>query len=92
MRCSSHESNRLLWSYTHPTFASVSQIDVTFDVCTACRNMDFNGLPNPISLSYEELARIVHVFAQLGIQKVRITGGEPTMRADICTLCKSMSD
>ena len=41
-------------------------------------------------LSYEEIARIVHVFAQLGIQKIRLTGGEPTMRADICTLVASL--
>ena len=41
-------------------------------------------------LSYEEIARIVHVFAQLGIQKIRLTGGEPTMRADICTLVESL--
>lgn len=41
-------------------------------------------------LSYEEIAHLVHVFAQLGIQKIRLTGGEPTMRADICTLVASL--
>lgn len=46
--------------------------------------------PKSDILSYEELARIVHVFAQLGIQKIRLTGGEPTMRADICTLIASL--
>ena len=34
-------------------------------------------------LSYEEIARLVHIFAQLGIKKIRITGGEPTMRSNI---------
>ena len=46
--------------------------------------------PKSDILSYEELARLVHVFAKLGIQKIRLTGGEPTMRADICTLVASL--
>ena len=37
-------------------------------------------------LTYEEMARIVHIFGDLGIRKIRLTGGEPTMRADIARL------
>ncbi|MEC7987223.1 MAG: GTP 3',8-cyclase MoaA [Myxococcota bacterium] len=37
-------------------------------------------------LTYEEIARVVHIFGALGIKKIRITGGEPTMRADIARL------
>ncbi len=34
-------------------------------------------------LSYEELARLVSVFAELGVSKVRLTGGEPLLRKDL---------
>ncbi|MDE1843876.1 MAG: GTP 3',8-cyclase MoaA [Thaumarchaeota archaeon] len=34
-------------------------------------------------LTYEEIERLVRIFVKLGIEKVRITGGEPLLRADI---------
>ena len=37
-------------------------------------------------LSYEEFARLVSIFADLGVSKVRLTGGEPLLRRDIETL------
>ena len=48
-------------------------------------------MPKSQILSYEEIARLVHIFAALGIRKIRLTGGEPTMRADICHLVSSLS-
>jgi cyclic pyranopterin phosphate synthase len=33
-------------------------------------------------LSYEEMARMLHVMAEMGIEKVRFTGGEPFVRRD----------
>ena len=37
-------------------------------------------LPKKELLSYEEIIRLVHIFRDLGISKVRITGGEPFLR------------
>ncbi len=37
-------------------------------------------------LSYEEIIRLCHVFALLGIKKIKLTGGEPLVRLDICKL------
>jgi GTP 3',8-cyclase len=37
-------------------------------------------------LTYEEFARLVSVFARLGVSKVRLTGGEPLLRKDLETL------
>ena len=37
-------------------------------------------------LSLEEIARLVKVSAQLGIRKIRLTGGEPLVRRNICQL------
>ncbi|HEX9884904.1 MAG TPA: GTP 3',8-cyclase MoaA [Longimicrobiales bacterium] len=37
-------------------------------------------------LSYEEIARIVEVFAGMGLKRVRLTGGEPLVRKDLTEL------
>ena len=41
---------------------------------------DYQFLPRDEILSYEEIHRLSSVFAGLGVQKLRITGGEPTVR------------
>ncbi|MDQ3365833.1 MAG: GTP 3',8-cyclase MoaA [Myxococcota bacterium] len=42
--------------------------------------------PKSQVLSFEELERVVTVFARLGVRKVRLTGGEPTVRRGIVDL------
>ena len=42
--------------------------------------------PRSALLTFEELERIVGVFARLGVRKVRLTGGEPTVRHGIVEL------
>ena len=44
---------------------------------------DHAFLPRSELLSYEEIARVVRVFAGLGVRKVRLTGGEPLLRRDL---------
>jgi GTP 3',8-cyclase len=39
--------------------------------------------PKEQMLSYEEIAYVCEIFVELGIQKIRLTGGEPMMRRDI---------
>lgn len=39
-------------------------------------------------LSYEEITRLVRIFASLGVYKVRLTGGEPLMRRDLWKLVR----
>jgi GTP 3',8-cyclase len=46
----------------------------------------FRFLPRAEILSFEEIARVVRVFAGLGIQKLRLTGGEPLLRSDLSAL------
>ncbi len=45
------------------------------------RGYDF--LPKDSILTFEELTRISRVFVGLGVEKIRLTGGEPTLRRDI---------
>lgn len=49
-------------------------------------------LPKPHLLSYEEMLRIVRVLAEMGISKVRITGGEPFVRRDIVPFLWQLSE
>lgn len=48
-------------------------------------------LPKEALLSYEELARVATLFVQLGVTKIRLTGGEPLMRQDLHELVGFLS-
>ena len=52
-------------------------------------NMTF--LPKKELLTLEELDRMCSAFVRLGVNKLRITGGEPLVRRDIMTFFRSMS-
>jgi cyclic pyranopterin phosphate synthase len=47
---------------------------------------DHAFLPRAELLTFEEIARLVRIFTNLGVEKVRLTGGEPLVRRDIPTL------
>ena len=47
--------------------------------CTYCRPKDFSG-PRENILSFEEIMRVVRATVNMGIDKVRVTGGEPLVR------------
>ena len=47
---------------------------------------EYVWLPRASILTFEELARVAGVFAGLGVDKVRLTGGEPLLRQDLATL------
>lgn len=48
--------------------------------------------PRDSLLTYEEMLRMVTVLATLGIQKVRITGGEPLVRKDAVLFMRALSE
>jgi cyclic pyranopterin phosphate synthase len=47
-------------------------------------------LPKPQILSYEEITAIVQQLAPLGLKRLRITGGEPTIRPELTTLIRQL--
>ena len=60
--------------------------------CVYC--MPLEGLPwlkREDILSYEEIARVVHTMAGMGLQRVRITGGEPLVRRDLSDLVQMIA-
>lgn len=44
---------------------------------------DFEFLSSDARLSFAEIVRLTHLFAGLGVRKLRITGGEPLLRANL---------
>jgi cyclic pyranopterin phosphate synthase len=59
--------------------------------CVYC--MPVEGLPwlrRDELLSYEEIAEVVRAMAAMGLRKVRITGGEPTVRRDLGVLVRKL--
>ncbi len=58
--------------------------------CVYCMpQKKFSWYPKSEILSYEEIARLANIFVGLGVEKVRLTGGEPLVRPEIENLiCK----
>jgi cyclic pyranopterin phosphate synthase len=51
--------------------------------CVYCMPEDMTFRPRHELLQDDEIYRLVHVFAELGFNKIRFTGGEPTVRANM---------
>src|SRR5579864_1565360 len=56
--------------------------------CTYCMpkevfGRDFHFLPHADLLSFEDIARLAKIFIGCGVEKIRITGGEPLLRRDV---------
>jgi len=52
---------------------------------------DHAFLPKSDVLSFEELTRLTRVFVSLGVEKVRVTGGEPLLRRDLPVLISQLA-
>lgn len=52
---------------------------------------DFVFLPKSALLTYEEIERVAKIFVQLGVEKIRLTGGEPLLRKDMPLLVEKLS-
>jgi cyclic pyranopterin phosphate synthase len=56
--------------------------------CTYCMPREvfdagYKFLPHDAILSFEEIARLARIFVGLGVEKIRLTGGEPLVRRDL---------
>jgi cyclic pyranopterin phosphate synthase len=64
--------------------------------CTYCMPKDVFGpgykfLPHDALLSFEEITRFSGIAATLGVEKLRLTGGEPTLRRNLPTLIEMLA-
>jgi cyclic pyranopterin phosphate synthase len=66
------------------SYLRVSITDRCNERCTYCMPQELQEwLPREEILNYEETLRLIRIAAELGVSKVRITGGEPLTRRDV---------
>jgi cyclic pyranopterin phosphate synthase len=53
---------------------------------------NYRFLPHEAILSFEEIARLARAFVGLGVQKIRLTGGEPLVRRHLHRLVEMLAD
>ncbi len=58
--------------------------------CTYCMAEDMTFLPKSKVLSLEEMAQVSKAFVDLGVEKIRLTGGEPLVRNGIVELAQEI--
>src|SRR5262249_57489999 len=71
------------------TYVRLSLTDRCNFRCTYC--MPEAGVelsPKSEVLTFEEIERLVGLLAQLGVERVRLTGGEPTVRKDVVEIVR----
>jgi GTP 3',8-cyclase len=59
--------------------------------CIYCMPEDQTFRPNADLLQDDEILRLAHLFASLGFDKIRLTGGEPTVRANIVEIVRGIA-
>src|SRR5215218_188029 len=66
------------------SYLRVSITDRCNERCTYCMPRELQEwLPREEVLTYEETLRLIFIATELGVSKVRITGGEPLTRRDV---------
>ena len=73
------------------TYLRVSVTDRCDFRCVYCMSENMTFLPKKELLTLEELDRMCSAFIGLGVEKLRITGGEPLVRKGIMTFFQSMT-
>jgi cyclic pyranopterin phosphate synthase len=85
-------SARLVDSYGRPhNNLRISVTDRCNIRCVYCMPEQVEFLPRAQLLSFEEIERFVRVAAPLGIDKLRLTGGEPLVRRDLPILIEKLA-
>ena len=60
--------------------------------CVYCMDEEMVFMPRQQLLSLEEIVSLIGAFADLGVEKVRVTGGEPLVRKNVDWLFKELGD
>ena len=75
------------------TYLRISVTDRCNLACVYCMPVEgFPHMPKGEMLSFEEIVRLVRIFARGGITNIRLTGGEPTIRRDIVELVRQIAE
>ncbi len=76
----------------HIDYVRISVTDRCDFRCVYCMAEEMTFLPRDQVLSLEEIYEVGLAFAQLGVKKLRLTGGEPLVRKDILKLIRRLGE
>ena len=83
---------KLIDPFARPiSYLRVSVTDRCDFRCVYCMSENMSFLPKKELLTLEELDRLCSSFVRMGVEKLRITGGEPLVRRDILTFFRAMT-
>ena len=74
----------------HISYLRVSVTDRCDLRCVYCMAEDMTFLPKSEVLTLEELERLCGTFIDLGVRKLRLTGGEPLVRKNVMSLVRGL--
>lgn len=74
----------------HIDYVRLSVTDRCDFRCIYCMSEKMTFLPRNAVLSLEEIFRVAKAFTQLGVNKIRLTGGEPLVRSNVMTLVENI--
>ncbi len=60
--------------------------------CVYCMSEEMVFRPNDELMTTAEMLRLVNIFARIGVDKVRLTGGEPTVHPDLPAVVRGIRD
>lgn len=83
--------NRLIDKHgRHIDYVRLSVTDRCDFRCVYCMSEDMTFLPREQVLTLEEIERVARAFTELGVKKIRITGGEPLVRNNVISLFRGI--
>src|SRR6202011_1757701 len=75
------------------SYLRVSITDRCNERCLYCMPQELQEwLPRAEVLNYDEITRLVRIASELGVKKLRITGGEPLVRQDVLKLFQQLGE
>lgn len=76
--------------HTYLRISLTERCNLRCQYCMPSEGVDLT--PNPQLLSSNEILRLANLFVASGVDKIRLTGGEPTIRKDIEDICLHLSN
>ena len=91
MQDTTHKIDQLVDNFDRViNYVRISVTDRCDFRCLYCMEEDMNFLPRAQLLTLEELAFIGRAFTELGVNKIRVTGGEPLVRNNVIKLFEDL--
>lgn len=75
--------------HTYLRISLTERCNLRCQYCMPAEGVDLT--PSPKLLTHNEILRLANLFVTSGVDKIRLTGGEPTVRKDIHDICSDLS-